>query len=156
MAVSITSIPIVAVSTLAIVVLVLLILISKQRRRINALTSSKDGISLESVIVSLIAKVDEIEKTLAIHREALSAVDARVKKSIRGYSLVKYNAYSDNGGEQSFASGLIDENQDGYVLSVIQNRSHVGIYAKNVVNGNSDTSLTEEEIQALEKAKKSL
>ena len=156
MAVSITSILIGALSVLALVVLALLVLVSKQRKRVNSLISGKDGISLENSITSLIAKVESMDKTINSHKEALNFIDSRVKRSIRGYSLVKYNAYSDNGGEQSFASGLIDENQNGYILSVIANRNHVGVYAKKIAEGNPDSPLTEEEMLALEEARKSL
>jgi hypothetical protein len=156
MAVSITSILIGALSALAIVVLVLLVLVSKQRKRVNSLLFGKNGISLEESITNLIAKVENMDKTIGSHKDALNFIDTRVKKSIRGYSLVKYNAYSDNGGEQSFASGLLDESKNGYVLSVIVNRNHVGVYAKNIIKGNPETPLTEEENQALEEAKKSL
>ena len=145
-----------ALSLLTFVVLAISIVLAKQQRTIKALTSGKDGISLENSIINIISKVENIDETISSHREALNIIDSRVKKSVRGYSLVKYNAYEDNGGDQSFASGLIDEYQNGYVLSVISNRNHVGVYAKNIVNGKSDSPLTEEENEALEKAKKSL
>lgn len=116
----------------------------------------KDAASLESVLAWLTKKNAEVDDTLQAHKMALEFLDARVKKSVRGYSLVRYDAYEDVGGNQSFASGIIDERGDGFILSVITNRSHTGIYAKPVSRGTGLSSLTKEEELALESAKKSI
>lgn len=116
----------------------------------------KDGASLESVLAWLTQKNAQVEDTLEAHKEALEVIDSRVKKSVRGYSLIRYDAYEDSGGNQSFASGIIDESGDGFILSVITNRNHVAVYAKPVNRGISASSLTPEETLALETSKKSL
>ncbi len=114
--------------------------------------SGKDGADLEETLTLLTERTIANERTLSAHKEGLEFIDARVKKSLRGYSLVRYNAYTDGGGEQSFASGLLDERGDGYILSVITNRNHVGLYAKKVVGGTAQQSLTREENEALASA----
>jgi hypothetical protein len=118
--------------------------------------AGKDGASLESTLAWLTHKAAATDETLEAHKEGLEHIDARVKRSIRGYSLVRYDAYESSGGEQSFASGLLDEHGDGYILSVISNRSHVGVYAKKVNRGIPEVSLTKEETIALTDAKKQL
>jgi Protein of unknown function (DUF4446) len=118
--------------------------------------NGKDGLSLEGTLEWLTKKNVEVNDTLKAHKMALEVIDSRVKKSIRGYSLIRYDAYEDSGGNQSFASGLIDESGDGFIISVITNRNHVGVYAKPVNRGISAASLTEEESLALETSKKSL
>jgi hypothetical protein len=118
--------------------------------------NGKDGANLEDTLLDLTQKVSGIEDTLEAHKEGLEYIDSRVKRSIRGYSLVRYNAYDNAGGEQSFASGLLDEFGDGYVLSVITNRNHVGVYAKKIIAGKPETSLTNEEADALTQAKQPL
>jgi hypothetical protein len=116
----------------------------------------KNGASLEATLEWLTQKNAQVDDTLKAHKHALELIDSRIKKSIRGYSLIRYDAYEDTGGKQSFASGLIDESGDGFILSVITNRNHVGIYAKPVSRGTSLASLTPEETSALESSKKSL
>ena len=118
--------------------------------------AGKNGYSLETTLEWLVKKNTETDNTLQAHKEALEIIDSRIKKSIRGYSLVRYDAYEDNGGNQSFASALIDESGDGYILSVITNRNHSAIYAKPVTRGNPLPTLTPEEMSALEISKKSL
>jgi hypothetical protein len=141
---------------LAITVGVLIFLVVGLQKKLRMFMNGKDGANLEHTLSSLTDKVAGIEQTLQAHKEGLEYIDARVKRSIRGYSLVRYNAYDDAGGEQSFASGLLDEYGDGYIHSVITNRNHVGVYAKKINAGTAETSLTTEEQQALNEAKQPL
>ncbi len=146
----------IALGALSISTVVLIIFSVRMHRRLQAFMVGKDAQSLESTLEWLTKKNVEVDDTLEFHKEALENLDARIKKSIRGYSLVRYDAYEEGGGNQSFASGIIDESGDGYILSVITNRNHVGIYAKPVSRGTALSSLTEEESLALETSKKSL
>lgn len=154
-----SSIPLIYVLILAIlfgVVVVLTIATVRNDRKLKSFMRGKDGGSLEATLAWLTQKAAATDDTLHAHKEALEMIDARVKRSIRGYSLVRYNAYENAGGDQSFASGLIDEHGDGYVLSVITHRNHVGVYAKRVNRGSPEVSLTDEEKEALATAQKSL
>jgi len=146
----------IAVLALSISTIVLIIFSVHLHRRLRSFMVGKDALSLESVLAWLTKKNAEVDDTLQVHKEALENLDARIKKSVRGYSLVRYDAYEDNGGNQSFASGIIDERGDGFILSVITNRNHVGIYAKPIGRGTALSSLTPEEELALETAKKSI
>ncbi len=131
-------------------------LVLRLQKKLRIFMNGRDGNSLEATLIDLTEKVSGLENTLKAHKEGLEFIDGRVKRSIRGYSLVRYNAYDDAGGEQSFASGLLDEHGDGYVLSVITNRNHVGVYARKVNVGIAETSLTAEEQEALTQAKHSI
>ncbi len=135
---------------------ILTFLVVQLQKKLRIFMNGKDGANLETTLSELAANVAGLEETLQAHKEGLEYIDARVKRSIRGYSLVRYNAYEDAGGEQSFASGLLDEHGDGYILSVITNRNHVGVYAKKVAAGKPETVLTAEEQQALNEAKQPL
>ncbi|MCC7436699.1 DUF4446 family protein [Candidatus Nomurabacteria bacterium] len=146
----------ITLATMSLFIIILTIASLILHRKLRSFTSGKDGASLESSIEWLTKKNFEVDQTLNAHKEALEIIDSRIKKSIRGYSLVRYDAYEDNGGNQSFASALIDESGDGFILSVITNRNHVGVYAKPVSRGNPLPTLTPEEEDALETSKKSL
>ncbi len=146
----------IALGTLGISTIVLIIVSVRMHNRLKSFMKGKDGASLEAVLSWLTQKNAQVDETLLAHKQALEMIDSRVKKSVRGYSLVRYDAYDDTGGNQSFASGLIDESGDGFILSVITNRNHVGVYAKPVNRGISAASLTPEETLALETSKKSL
>ncbi len=153
---SIPPVAIVALLVLLVSLIVLIVLVVRMRKTLASFMTGKDGGSLESTLAWLTQKSATTDETLEAHKEALEILDRRVKKSIRGYSLVRYNAYESSGGQQSFATGLLDEHEDGYILSVITSRSHVGVYAKKINRGVPEISLTDEETEALQDAKKNL
>ena len=126
------------------------------KRKLSTFMTGKDGASLEATLDWITKKIASTDETLDAHKEALEFLDRRVKRSVRGYSLVRYNAYESDGGDQSFASALLDEHNDGYILSVITNRNHVGVYAKRINRGTPESVLTEQETDALTIAQKSL
>lgn len=142
--------------TLSISTIVLIIVSVRLHKKLGVFMSGKDGASLEATLSWLTHKHAQVDDTLQAHKHALEMIDARVKKSVRGYSLVRYDAYEDTGGNQSFASGIIDEHGDGYILSVISNRNHIGVYAKPVQRGVGLSTLTPEEKTALDNALKSI
>lgn len=146
----------IALAILLIAVLGFFVAHMRLRAKLRTFMTGKDGSSLEATLAWLTHKAAQVDGTLEAHKDALELIDGRVKRSIRGYSLVRYNAYESAGGEQSFASGLLDEHGDGYILSVITNRNHVGVYAKKINRGTPEVSLTDQETDALKAAQKSL
>lgn len=137
-------------------VVFLFVLVLRLRERLTKFMTGKDGASLETTLQWITKKIAETDETLKSHEEALQFIDRRVRRSIRGYSLVRYDAYLGAGGSQSFSCGLLDEHADGFILSIVANRNHTGVYAKRVTGGTAESSLTEEETEALTIAKKSL
>jgi len=72
---------------------------------------------------------------------------------VRGVGVVRFNPFTAQGGNQSFAAAFLDEQGSGVVLSTLYARDRVGVYAKPVDNGSSSFELTEEEKEAISKAK---
>ena len=83
----------------------------------------------------------------------LSVVNAKLKKSIRGLETIRFNPFPDQGSNQSFAIGMLNEDGDGVVFSSLYSRERMSVFAKPVKKGKSEYELTEEERQVLEKAK---
>lgn len=123
------------------------------KRKLRSFMAGKDAGSLEGSVANITERNAQLERTLSAHKEALENLDRRLSGSIRGLSLVRYNAYQDMGGVQSFAAGFLDESGNGFILSVVTNRSHVGVYAKEVLGYEAQVELTAEESEALNKAK---
>jgi hypothetical protein len=100
---------------------------------------------------------------LAAQREELAALRGRVESvagglatarddltdAVRHVAVVRYDAFSDMGGRLSFSAALLDDAGDGLVLTSINGRSETRSYAKGVKAGESDSSLSPEEQQAI-------
>lgn len=69
-----------------------------------------------------------------------------------GSGLVRFNAFDDTGGNQSFALALLDADADGFVLSSLHSRQATRLYVKRISAGSSELPLSQEEAQAVEQA----
>lgn len=96
-------------------------------------------------------------RTLEAHRPAgesdVAALRGEIASSLRHVAVVRYDAFGDMGGRLSFSAALVDDSGDGLVLSSIHARGESRTYAKGLVAGRSDTTLTPEEQQALAAAR---
>ena len=86
------------------------------------------------------------------HRTA--TLERKMQRSKRHVGLVRYDAFQDIGGLQSFAMAIYDDNGDGAVVSSIVGRADNKVYGKNIVGGKSDRNLGAEEQQAILEAVK--
>ena len=76
-----------------------------------------------------------------------------VEQSLRHVAVVRYDAFSDMGGRVSFSAAIVDDRGDGLVISSIHGRGESRTYAKGVVEGDSDVTLSPEEQDALAAAR---
>jgi hypothetical protein len=83
----------------------------------------------------------------------LAALRADLEQALRHVAVVRYDAFGDMGGRLSFSAAVIDDRGDGLVFSSIHARGESRTYAKGVVGGSSDATLTPEEQQALAAAR---
>ena len=71
---------------------------------------------------------------------------------LKCWGLIKFNAFDDTGGGQSFALCLLDEKKNGIVLTSLHGRDTTRFYVKEISDGKSDQELSAEEKKALHKA----
>ncbi len=78
--------------------------------------------------------------------------DQSLARSIQRVGLVKFDAFPDVGGEQSFALALLDRELSGVVISNLYSRNDSRVYAKEITVGRSQSTLSDEEKEALRRA----
>ncbi len=107
-------------------------------------------------VVVLLRRSAELRRRVAAleaHRPAgdadLAALRADLGQALRHVAVVRYDAFGDMGGRLSFSTAIVDDSGDGVVISSIHARGESRTYAKGVVGGRSDATLTPEEQQAL-------
>lgn len=83
----------------------------------------------------------------------LAALRSDLEQALRHVAVVRYDAFGDMGGRLSFSAAVVDDRGDGLVFSSIHARGESRTYAKGVVGGASDATLTPEEQQALAAAR---
>ncbi|MCL4541102.1 MAG: DUF4446 family protein [Chloroflexi bacterium] len=79
-------------------------------------------------------------------------LDGAVQRSLQRVGVVRFNPFSEVGGDQSFAVALLDAKGDGLVISSIFGRRESRVYVKPVERGLSKYALSDEEQQAIRQA----
>ncbi|MBC9957885.1 DUF4446 family protein [Yimella sp. cx-51] len=109
----------------------------------------------------------DVSAVVRAEHDRISALDQRVTAlggrvdgvldhvaaGLRHVSVVRYDAFGDMGGRLSFSAAILDDAGDGLVISSIHARGESRTYAKGVIDGRSEITLTPEERQALAAAR---
>ena len=111
-----------------------------------------NGKNIEEDLENIMYKVDRVEKQNAEIMNFCKGLDEDLSKCIQKVGIVRYSAFKDTGSDLSFAVALLDENNDGVVFNGIYSREMSNIYAKPVEKGNSKYTLSNEELQAIDRA----
>jgi hypothetical protein len=111
------------------------------------------GESLEELLERHLIERREIDKELSWLRDRVSSLERELSVSKRHVGLVRYDAFEDVTGNQSFAMALYDDNGDGAILNGIVGRAHSRLYCKQLLNGRSERNLSQEEQRAIREAR---
>ncbi len=90
--------------------------------------------------------------------DKFQTIDKKLSRTVSGNETVRFNPFQGAGlgGNQSFATALINAEGDGVVISSLYSRDRVSIFSKPIKKFSSEYELTAEEKEALQKAKGSL
>ena len=127
--------------------------VSHMQKRYKKMMNGTDGANIEHILMGHIDEVREaVQKSNQIEQEN-KRLDAMVKKSLHKVGVVRFSAFDGIGSDLSYAVALLDDNNNGIILSSLFGREESRTYAKPIVNGASSYTLTDEELQALAKAR---
>jgi len=119
--------------------------------------SRKRGVKLEdSHVDDMIDHLGEQADAVNEIARRLEAISARqnelsnaLSNCLQNTGIVRFDAFEDVGGEQSFALVLLDGNKNGVALSSLYARHDSRVYAKAISSGKGERPLSEEEQHAL-------
>ena len=105
----------------------------------------------------LISALNNFIAKTAANQEAIESVRANLTKEVADNKLhlqkvgfMRFNPFTDTGGNQSFILSLLDENGTGVVISSLHSRENTRIYAKAIKAGQCpDQVLSKEERQVI-------
>ncbi len=150
-----------AVAVIAVILAIIALSVNaKLRRQVRRWKSIHETADLDAVYQNTMGAVGEIRATLErMEQEEIAELHQdlknlrRVLRSKVGTPQVyRYNAFSNQGSDLSFSVALLDEDQNGVVLSSIYGREESRTYAKPVMQGASRYPLTDEETSVISQA----
>jgi hypothetical protein len=110
--------------------------------------TKKEPKSLKEVL----AQFKDLKEDFGKLSEELKSLRGDHKFSVQKVGVVRFNPFSDVGGDQSFSLALLDGNNNGVVITSLYSRGENRVYGKPIKEGQSEYSLSIEEKEAINKA----
>jgi hypothetical protein len=150
----------IAVTALVIAIVALGLLVRSQRLSGGDPMSAARYGALERRVSQLGQRLEVVEGDIDSGRGDGTAGPTRTSSGGRPASgsaishigLIRFDAFDDAGGGQSFALSLLDDEGDGVVLTSLHSRQSTRVYVKDIRGGVADAPLSAEEERSLRAA----
>lgn len=137
-------------ATLAFIgVIALLVVIFSQKKRLDTFFNGKEDANIEQFISDHIDLINEHDSSISQLSSSVGLLDERLRHGFKKIALERFNPFAETGGDQSFVLALLNESNNGFIISSLHSRENTRIYAKEIKNGESDRRLSEEEQKVL-------
>lgn len=150
------------IAALSVGLIVLALVVWRLVSRLRTMQAKWDAILAESSGRNLEAILDEHFRERREHMTQTEAIADRVtvleekmEGSKRHLGIVRYDAFEEVGGAQSFAFALYDDRGDGVILTSLVGRADCRVYGKPLSRGRSERTLSQEEQRAIDEAQRS-
>ena len=130
----------------------LFIYFRKTTKQIDKLLEKGKIKDFKDIFLSQKEKNNDLEIKI---KEAFSKIENLnnvLGKTIQKTGIVRFNPFNGVGGNQSFAIALLDEKNNGFVISSLFAQEGNRVYAKAIKDGKSEHLLSDEEKEAIIKA----
>ncbi len=124
----------------------------KNSKKIDILLENGKIRSFKDIFLRQKEKNTELEKRLKQAFLEIEELKNISEKTIQKTSIVRFNPFNEMGGNQSFVIALLDDRNNGFVVSSLFIKEGNRVYAKCIKNGKSDHVLSKEEQEAITKA----
>jgi len=124
------------------------------RERYDQVFSGAQGADLQMGLGSLMDQIADFQGRVG-EVEALTAkLQSTLAHSVQGVGMVRFRAFQDTGGDQSFAVALADGRGNGVVVSALYSREGTRVYGKPLGAWTSTYNLSDEEQEAIAQARR--
>jgi len=132
---------------------ILLVKVGSLTKKYNAFMKGSDGHTLESTILNRFKDIDILKEESKYTSEKLNIACETLITAYQKIGIVKYDAFKEMGGKLSFSLCLLDDENNGFILTSMHTREGCYTYVKEIIKGESFVVLAAEERRALEEAK---
>lgn len=133
--------------------IILLVKVGSLTKKYKAFMKGSDGHTLESTILTRFKEIDILKEESKYTSEKLNIACETLITAYQKIGIVKYDAFKEMGGKLSFSLCLLDDENNGFILTSMHTREGCYTYVKEIIKGESFVVLAAEERRALEEAK---
>lgn len=140
---------------LLVLIVFCLIKIKKLKKRYDFFMGAnrRPDLSLETKLNEYSVDVKDVKERYNEVINSIEKIEKNVLYCSQKVGIVRYNPFDEMGGNLCFAIAILDGKDNGVVINGIYNRTGSFTYGKPVENGESSYALSDEEKQAISKAK---
>ena len=131
------------------VTFVLIAKYSRLKTSYDVFMSGRDGQSMEEAIMSLFQDIDRLKVITDKNVKDIGLIIEDLKETYQRVGIVKYDAFKEMGGKLSFSIALLNDNKTGFILNSVHSSDGCYVYTKEIIDGESNISLGDEEKKAL-------
>ncbi len=126
--------------------------------RIRKLLGDESAKTIEQALASMKHDISELKNFKEESVSYLRVMEERMRRSVQAVETLRFNPFkgTGDGGNQSFATAIINENGDGVILSSLYSRERISVFSKPIRAWAPQHELSEEESEALSRAKENL
>jgi hypothetical protein len=125
--------------------------LSKKYKKFMRGTSGKN---IEGIFLEELENIKSNDQKFNAISTRLDAMQDQIDKCLQKQSIVRYNAFTDTGSDLSYSIAIMDNLDNGIVITGIYGRNEFIGYAKPVDNGTSSYTLSVEEQMAITRCQK--
>lgn len=150
--------PIILIVLIILILILFLIIIiqfsaiNKLEKRYRKFMRGVDNKNIEEIIISYLDRVDSAVQQSNDIKISVEEINSRLNNCVQKYSIMRYRAFEDVGSDLSYSIALLDNKNDGIILTGIYGRTDSTTYAKPIDKGLSRYELSEEENYVLKDA----
>ena len=124
--------------------------------RYQRLTAGIKSKELRELLEDANRRLEEQKKVTEEIQKWIKLLEKDAESHIQKIGFIRFNPFTDTGGNQSFCLALLDKQNNGIIISSLHSREQTRTYAKAIKNGKTEgLELSKEEKETLNKAKSS-
>ncbi|MEW8977815.1 MAG: DUF4446 family protein [Symbiobacterium sp.] len=139
-----------------IIMLAVVIRQSRLLRRYRALLNRNPDVNVEEMLLQQQDALADLRAAQDALRRRMADLERSSLDHVQRVGIVRYNAFPDTGADLSFSIALLDGRDNGFVLTSLFGRNECRTYAKPIRGGESTYVLSDEEKQALARARENI
>jgi len=121
-------------------------------QRYRKLVKTAAGQSWDKLLKNITDEQQNNTRQIKKNKELFSLLQKQAKFHIQKVGLVRYNPFSQTGGNQSFSLALLNGKGEGLVISSFHRREGTRVYTKEVTKKTDNKFFSREEKEAIKKA----
>lgn len=112
-------------------------------------SSEEQPDNLEEVIQSITQKIKHLNTEQKNMGESIVQISDILQTAVQYVAIERFDSTADDGGNLSFSLAMLDRDHNGFIVTSMHGRQHNRIYCKQVVAGEPQQTLSQEEQSAL-------